>query len=569
MNEIVLLVVTYYIIAIFSIIIVLNVIEYFKKKKLKSEIDELDIEKNSMIDSSILSEFSKVEALNKTEALNIRYELWKKEIEDIRKDLNESVNEMIIDADFLIDQKDYNEYNRKKIIIEIKLYELEALKEKILSGIKEITESEEKNRKRITDLKTKFRNLIHIYNTSKETFHPIESVIDLQIETIVKKLEDFEYDMEHQDYISANKLIDLIDTLITHFETIVDEVPPSLAMSNNIIPKRVLDVKSTYENMMMSGYQLDYLNVEYNLDEINKKLVDINTRIGILNLNDVVFELKTILEYTDTLFDNFEREKIARKEYEQDVTLFKSKVKKINDIMNKLFGKVVDAQYNYQLPADKLKSLDELSGELEMLDEDFDKLYDATRTSSFPYTRLNNELKLLVIKLSKVEEKLDGYIDSIGNMKEDEKRAREQLDDMNALLETSKVTIRSYKLPVIPESYYVELNEASEAIREVNKELNKKPITIDVLNTRVDTARDLAFKVNNTANELVKTASLAETAYVYANRYRSKKEYIDDGLNKSEVLFLKGEYKKSLDLTLSTIDIIEPGVYKKIVNMKK
>ena len=132
-------------------------------------------------------------------------------------------------------------------------------------------------------------------------------------------------------------------------------------------------------------------------------------------------------------------------------------------------------------------------------------------------------LELLTIKLSKVEEKLDEYIESIGNMQEDERRAREQLGDTKDLLEVSKLKIREYKLPVVPDTYFIELKEAIEALREVNKELDRKPINIEVLNTRVDTARDLIFKIHNTSNELIKTAHLAEIAIIYANRYRVKK----------------------------------------------
>ena len=41
----------------------------------------------------------------------------------------------------------------------------------------------------------------------------------------------------------------------------------------------------------------------------------------------------------------------------------------------------------------------------------------------------------------------------------------------------------------------------------------------------------------------------------------------NNGLNKAEILFIKGEYKKSLELSLNTIDIIEPGIYKKLLNL--
>ena len=566
-NEILLTVITYYFIAIISIAIVLNMIEYFSKKKYKSEIQKLDIEKNQIIDAPIMTELSKVESLTKTKSIKDKYSLWKKEIDDLKKELENSINDMILDADFLLEQKDFRDYIKKRINIEIKLYEAKEQKERVLGEIKEITLSEERNRVIVTELKTEFRDIIHTFETTKNSFVPIDKVIELQIETIEKRFQDFEIDMEKQDYISANKLVKVLDTLIKHLRTIVDEIPPALVMAESIIPKRLDEMKNTYDNMVKKGYQLDYLNVEYNIDEINKKISDIMSRIRVLNLEDVLFELRTILEYTDSVYTDFEREKIARKEYEESITIFKSKVKKINDIMNRLYGKVVDAKYNYKLSEEQLSSLDDLSNELIILDEDFNKLYDATKTTSFPYTRLNKELELLSLKLSKVEEKLQSYIESIGNMQEDEKRAREQLVDMKELLEQSKSKIREYKLPLIPDSYFTELKEGIEAIREVNKELDRKPINIDVLNTRVDTARDLIFKLYNTSNELIKSALLAENAIIYGNRYRTKKQFVDEGLNKAEVLFNKGEYKKSLELTLNTIDIIEPGIHKKLLNL--
>lgn len=567
MNDIILLIVTYYILAILLIILVLNLIQYASKKKYKGELDNLDVEKNEIIDAPIMTELSKVESLTKTKSIKEKYILWKKEIDDIKEKMTIDVNDMILEADLFLEQKDFKDYLSKKTNIEIKLYEAKELKARLLKEIKEITLSEERNRIMITDLKTKFRDIIHIFETTKDTFEPVTKPVELQIENIEKMFQDFEVFMEKQDYVEANKIVDIIDTLIKHLETIVDEIPGALALALTIIPKRIAELKSSYENMVKNGYQLDYLNIEYNMEEIDKKIQDIMSRIRVLNLEDVLFELKTMLEYTDSVFTDFEREKLARKEYEDSITIFKSKVNKINDVMNKLYGRVVDAKYNYKLSEEQLSSLDELSSELLSLDEDFNKLYDTTKTSSFPYTRLNKELELLIIKLSSVEEKLDNYMQSIGNMQEDEKRAREQLTDMENLLESSKSKMREYKLPLIPNIYFIELKEAIEALREVTKELDKKPINIDILNTRVDTARDLVFKLHNISNELVKTAILAENAIMYGNRYRAKKQYVDDGLNKAELLFIKGEYKKALELSLNTIDIIEPGIYKKLLGL--
>ena len=54
--------------------------------------------------------------------------------------------------------------------------------------------------------------------------------------------------MEKQDYIEANKMVNVINTLIKHLETIIEEIPGALLLALNIIPKRTIELKSTYDN---------------------------------------------------------------------------------------------------------------------------------------------------------------------------------------------------------------------------------------------------------------------------------------------------------------------------------
>ena len=152
-------------------------------------------------------------------------------------------------------------------------------------------------------------------------------------------------------------------------------------------------------------------------------------------------------------------------------------------------------------------------------------------------------------------------------MHDDELRARQQLEEIKVVLKDSKSQMREYNLPVIPNYYYTELNEANQAIREIVKELDRKPITIEVLNTRVDTARDLVLKLYTKTKTLVKNAMFAEKAIVYGNRYRSSDREVAGNLELSEQLFFKGEYKKSFELTINTLNRKEPGIYNKILDL--
>src|SRR5690606_21821226 len=98
-------------------------------------------------------------------------------------------------------------------------------------------------------------------------------------------------------------IIRAIDEMIKHMQVVIDEVPSIVISITMIIPKRIEEVLKTYEQMTSDGYQLDFLNVEYNIDEINKKVSEIKDRVKVLNLEVVIYELKTFMEYLDNLFN--------------------------------------------------------------------------------------------------------------------------------------------------------------------------------------------------------------------------------------------------------------------------
>ena len=567
MDNIILFLVTIYIITILVISIILFLIQRQSRNKHKKEILALDKQKNIVIDPTIMTELSKAESLIRNEKLKVRCSNWNKGIDKIKKEDVPKINDLILETEYSLDQKDYKNYLVKKSKTEIKIYEVREKRDKIFKEIQEITLSEDKNRATVTDLKFKFREIIQIFENTKPDFMDLVKPIQLQIETIEKRFQLFEECMENQEYEDVKTIVKSLDTMIKHMQTVLDEVPSILLMSTNLIPKRIEEAKLLSNKMIKEGYQLDYLNIDYNIEEIEKKLKDSESKVRVLNLEDVLLELRTILEYFDSLYNDLEMEKTARKNFEEQIISFKSKINKINEVTTCLYGKVSDAKCNYELTKEQIKDLNEVTLNLEEANKDFNLLCDTKNTSSFPYSRLVKELELIMSKLGNIELKVNKYMQTVGNMQEDEKRAREQLEEIEELLKNTKYKIRDYNVPVIPNKYYVELDEAYEGIKEIAKELSKKPINIQVLNTRVDTARDLVFKIHNTTNELLKTSMMAENAIVYGNRYRGGKQYIEEGLNKAEILFSNGEYKRSLELVLNTIDMIEPGIHKKLLGL--
>ena len=186
---------------------------------------------------------------------------------------------------------------------------------------------------------------------------------------------------------------------------------------------------------------------------------------------------------------------------------------------------------------------------------------------STPYSVLHEEIESLSNRLITMEEDFDSALKSLGNMYDDEVRAREQLQEIQGFLKICKDKMRHYKLPIVTDQYYVQLDEAHEAIVEVEKELDKKPIVIKTLNTRVDTARDLVLKLYSTTMDMIKTAQLAERVIVYVNRYRNKYEEVDKALQDAEKAFYKGKYKEALDISIKSISVVDDNIYRKLVSI--
>lgn len=560
------------IVVVLLIIIVVLVItlKTKKKKKILKEIDNLEKEKNLLINVPVLNELSKVEALVKSnKKLEDRYNGWKLKFEVIENETIPYINDMLIELDFAVDKSKAKEIYEKISEIEIKLYEIKVKIKNIMSEIKEITSSEERNRASVIKLKARYRKLKKKFTETKADYEETAKTIELQFETIEKRFEEFEYVMEKKDYEEVIYVVKGLTEMIDHMTIVIDEIPEIMLMGKSLIPKRTEDVSSEYIKLTREGYQLDYLNVEYNIVETEKKVSSIFDRVRVLNLEDVTFELKTILEYFDSLFNDFETEKLTRKYYTEGLANFNKKRKHVDKLLNAVQSGLPEMRKHYNLTDDTLDSVKLLNTEFDGIVKDYEKLETLDRNHTFPFSKLNAELEIIMLKLTKLSEKLNAILQKVGNLKDDEERARGQLEDIKLLLKQSKYQIRKNRLPIIPDNYYVELREASDAIKEIQVELSKKPLDVDTLNVRVDTARDLVFKLHNTTAEMVKTALLSEYAIVYGNRYRSSKPVINEGLIKAENLFFKGEYKKSLELSISTLDVVEPGIHKKILDYKK
>lgn len=555
---------------IILIIITFIAIISFKKKKYKKYKDilsQLEISKNVVASIPVSLELSKVEPIIKNDQLEEKYNAWQERLDIIKNERLPIIDDMLIDFDTFLEKKDYRTCDYRIPKIEIEIYKIRESCNILLDEIREITSSDEKYRSIVIKLKTKYRSFNSEYQKHKELYDEMQDAVYLQLENIEKRFLDFENAMERNDYTEVVHIVKALDAMIEHMEIVVHEIPDLILMAKQLIPQRVKEIETIYSEMDNDGYPLEYLNIEYNIKETNKNVSVIMDKIGVLNLEDCMFELKTILDYLDSLFVDFEKEKLSRKLFEEVEMAFSMKIEKTNRIVKDMIKKLDNIKHTYDLKEEDINSILDQNKILVVINDDYKKLTSKVKNKSTPYSSLHKEIEELSVRLKNMSDDLNIIIKSLGNMYDDEQRAHEQLDEIRKFLKLSKDMMRSYKLPIISDNYFVELSEANDAIQEVIRELSKKPIVIKTLNTRVDTARDLVLKLYNTTNEMVRTAKLAEVCITYGNRFRSAYPDVNRCLKEAESNFYKGNYKRSLELAISSFSSVDNKIYRKLMNL--
>ena len=566
MNKTTIIIAMVFIILIFLLYILTIIIKNKRKKDILSNIDRLTTEKNLIMSSALITELARASKLTNNKKIEEEVEDWKNRLEKLEKVDMPKLTDELVEIETLCVNKDFEGANEKIGNTEKHIFHVKAKSIKLLSEIKDLTESEERNREAITKLKSLYREVIFKYNKNKDDYKEVSSPIELQFENIDKLFSAFEVSIQNHEYEELGKIVKALDDMIHNISIVIEEAPTIVLISTMILPKKMKDIKNIATRMTRDGYNIEYLNIDYNIEETNKKISEIMDRLNVLNLQDSVFDLKTLVDYYEAIYSDFDNEKRSKKEYERGIININDRIVKVSSILRNLYAEIDNLKDTYDLSDEEIMVIDEINKELVQVKDSFKLINDRTLSKVMPFSKLSNECEMVAVSLSKVEDKLETTLKNLGSLKEDEARARDQLYEIKNIINNSKYRIKDYNLPVIPDKFYVELKEAYDAIKEIQIEIDKKPISIKTLNLRVDTARDLALKLYQTASNTTKTAAMAEMAIVYGNRYRSSNKEVASGLNASTKAFNKGDYKDSLEKILNTLNIVEPGIYKKLLS---
>ena len=434
----------------------------------------------------------------------------------------------------------------------------------LLEKIEKITEIENVQRIEIIRVKEKYRRTIDHYESIRykvEEFVPRLLDIFNEIDDAFVQLESM---MNNQRFEDAKVLTQDIDQRVYMVDEYMKDLPSYIAVVRQYIPKKLEYIHGLLETMPEDKFALHQLDVDNRIKLIENTLEESIQSIKKLEFTNVGEVLQDLVDSIDKLIHDLETEKQAYDE-------FKDKWESCYTLLTDIYDQYKQALHDFKRIVN-LYVLNEEDIDIDAHYKDFDKilrvsyeLEEEMKKGNFSYSQMISQVDNLKKEVSGHQEYLDQFFTYRDQLYLQEQRAIDELENINIVLLEIKSEIKNKHLPMINESYKDYIQDSYDKAAQIQAYRQNRPVELSELSKKVDSARDVIYKLYDNVHNLIVTAEMVEEAIVFGNRYRSTFLEVNTELTKAEVLFRNGEYTKALSTAVDIIEKIQPGSYEALI----
>lgn len=545
------------------ILILLIIFTVLNTKKVKKQLNEAEMNYNSLKSIPLPFKLNKAVALSRVNAAVA---------ESVERSRNEFdiVQEQLKEASVYLGEIDDLIYVHKVKQAKRQLKELQELLEassvgvhKLSTSLDNILEQESAQREQINKLKNQFRIDKEIIRDNRENYNSGIDVLEARVTAIEKMFSTFEEWMFASEFAKAGQQQVEISESMKELESLMDEFPALYEEAKLSLPKAIDETGYVYAQARNQGVYLEHLEAKRNLETVTTMLKDDLGRLANGQIEGVMVSLLECEKRLQQLKEQIEREVKASEDFAHSYEPLLNDIQTMNENLIRLreLYERVKIRFGFENLNNALEGIDRMMSEILIAR---DKLKESA-VLAIPATNLMlsmNDLKQnckeMLDELGKVKKKLDTAC-------ADEERAKKQLLKLQLIVNEITVKINKNRLPSISLKYEEDLRKANLIINEINCLLEATPLDVVRLNEKLKEAIDFVYTLFNSVNNLVGMAIMVENTIVFGNRYRSTYPEIDSELTRAELCFRNGQYTKALKIAIQTIEKLHPGSYEKLI----
>ncbi|WP_445506347.1 septation ring formation regulator EzrA [Niallia sp. 03190] len=553
-----------YIIAGVVIILCLFASGYFIKRKYYRMVDDLENWKIDIMNRPVLEELSKVKQLNMIGQTEELFENWRAKWDDIVTVQLPDVEEMLFDTEEFIDKYKFKKAKQKQSKVRQKMEQMEKSIESMLEELNNLVGSEEKNRTEMETLQEAYRESKKALLAHRHTFGKTEKKLEAMLKDASVLLNEFEEKTNNGDYLEAREIVLKTDEIVSHIGFLIEHIPPLLIECQTKLPEQINELKDGYQEMLEQGFILEHIQLDIEVEEIEKDLQSCNNYIRDGQVEKLQSTIADIQEKIEVLYDLLEKEVLAKNYWNKNLASAKEVLGNINEANERLQSELGLLQRSYHLHNEDLELQYKLEKRVKHLYKQYEVLEHKLLNETAAHSVLCEELKLLKEQLESISDEQIILFEKLHALRKDEVAAREKIKDLNKEITQSIRLVTNSNLPGVTNEYTHLLHDAKKSITKVKTVLEEAPLDIASVHTLLEQAESTVSSFIYATNELVETVLLAEKLIQYGNRYRRKYPRVERNLSEAEAAFRQFQYKEAFERAATTIEEVEPGSTKRL-----
>lgn len=559
-------------IAIVSIVLIVIVLfityRLLKLKHYRKQIIDLENRINAIKSLPLQYRLGRVKGIAKNmPELQDKYELYEEQFSKFSDTLNDEITPLINEVDEALYYRKLHGVQKKMSKLENDVMHYETDSKQLLKDIEVITEIENIQRLEIIKVKEKYRETNDHYSQIRfkvEDYVPKLQDVFHGIDQQFVQLEDY---MNNQQFEEAKTYTEDISKYIDALDQQLSDLPTYISVVRQYLPKRLNELKSIMQDMQEKDFAVERMNATIRISKIDNDLHETEKNIKNLKLENVGQNIEVMTDELNLLYSDFEKEKNAYALYEEKRNECYKFVNKIESGLLEAKESIHELEKNYILD-DYTITIEDDYNQFQSIVDDLAEITKIIETKDFSYIEMIDDFSRIVEQSKPYNDSLIKHIELAETLRIQEKRALDELDNINIVLLEIKSEIRNKHLPMISESYQDYIDDSYQKADSILNFIRKRPIDLKSLSLQVDAARDVIYKLYDNVHNLIVTAEMVEDAIVFGNRYRSSFLEVNTELTKAELLYRNGEYTKALSTAVDIIEKIKPDSYEMLVNKK-
>lgn len=547
------------------LLVVTASITYFVRNKYYSQIDELDAQKNSVLDEAPYDELKEVAELNITgqsqEVRQVLEEQWRT-IESVKYPKLE--NELF-DAEQATDRYRLGESKRHQEAAEDAIEDIKEDISQLTQALLELIEREQANLEKIDEMKKRYHEVRKSLLAYSFSFGPASESFERKLNIMENDFAEFSDFTVSGDHEEAKEVVHRLSQAIQEMEDEMEQIPPLLELIDDVHAEELKDLQEGYDQMTDAGYKFPEDTIERDIRQLENEKEIIYDRIRALELDKARAEIDSLAENIDELYEKMEVEIQAKPTVTSALDETRRAIYFLQGENRRLSAMVNRISQSYLLNHNELEKIEALSEEVKEAREDYDVIEDRVKHQAIPYTVAYERLEKLFDVLDGAHEAYEDIEEKLESYRQEERVLKEEMLEMEQDMYAMKRHLENECLPGLPSQYLELFFSTSDRIEHLSKELSRPRIQLtDIRRIHQMCKEDLA-QLSDMTEELIRQVELTELVSQRLYRHKDTHKGVLETIRYSESLFTEDyDYSRALNLVREKLENVEPGAYQEI-----